>query len=61
MPRLVRTTPRGATEKIIAASHYDLMLALTRIAISALDDSESGVDTAAVVYAELDRLGITVP
>jgi hypothetical protein len=46
MPRIVKTNP----------AHIEYILAA-----SALDDSESGADTAAVVYEQLARLGIVVP
>jgi hypothetical protein len=61
MPRIVRTT---ATEAIRIADRApaDLLADIVAaIAVSALDDSESGADTAAVVYEQLARLGIIVP
>jgi thiaminase len=61
MPRIVKTNP-AHIEYILAFSTVgSLQEALAAIAPSALDDSESGADTAAVVYEQLARLGIVVP
>jgi hypothetical protein len=61
MPRIVATTPAHAETLIHEAHTFKLIGALTAIAHSALDDSESGGDTAAVVYEQLAELGIVVP
>jgi hypothetical protein len=61
MPRIVKTTHREAARILKAADHDALYLALAHITASALDDAESGADTAAIVYEELARLGIVVP
>jgi len=47
--RLVRNANRQRLEEVVA-----------EIALSALDDNESGDDTAAVVYEQLAKLGIIV-
>lgn len=55
------TTPEHAETLIHEAHTLKLIGALTAIARSALDDAESGADTAAVVYEQLAELGIIVP
>lgn len=61
MPRIVSTTPAHAETLIHEAHTLKLISALIAIAHSALDDSESGADTAAVVvYEQLATLGIVV-
>jgi hypothetical protein len=61
MPRIVKTTLLHAEKLINAADCDDLRSALFVIAESALDDAESGADTASLVYEELSHLGIIVP
>lgn len=47
--------------KVAAADESTLRSIVEAIAVSAMDDGESGADTAAVVYSELARIGIVVP
>lgn len=61
MPRIVKTNPAHVERILAFATVHELQSVLTAIAESALDDSESGADTAAVVYEQLARLGIIVP
>jgi hypothetical protein len=60
MPVLRHTTPARAGEILAAASRDQLLRALACITASALDETENGNDTAAVVYEQLGGLGITV-
>lgn len=61
MPRVVKTTDAEAMRLLRLIERQHLENALAHIALSALDDSDSGADTAAVVYEQLAKLGIVVP
>lgn len=61
MPGIVKTSGPQAVRILRDAERDALMTAMMHIAASALDDGESGADTAAVVYEQLAELGIIVP
>jgi hypothetical protein len=61
MPRSTKTTLLEAVMILYKADRGALETALMHIADSALDNDESGADTAAVVYEQLGQLGIIVP
>lgn len=60
MPRLAQTAGPEAARILRQADRQALETAMMNITASALDDSENGNDTAAVVYEQLAILGITV-
>jgi hypothetical protein len=61
MPRVTKTAGPEAARILREADRQALETAMMYVAASALDDSESGADTAAVVYEQLANLGIIVP